>query len=331
MKRALRTIPLSLLCGSLLATWTQAARAADPDPSAVEQATRLLHDAKVDYTAGRFEPSRAKLAEACALAHTPNCVHNLAMAELKTGHPLEAYKHFRESMATPSAGWMQSADAVTDARKMMADAYAAIGHVTIRVPDGASVTLDGAPVEASQDPVDVSPGAHLVEARLGARVGRVQLDARAGGADTVTLRLDEPSAGTAAGPPGSPAAGSPAAGSPGGAEAASSAASAPPDDGTATGGTRRWLTTRRWIGIGVLAVGAAGFVLNPVFYQQAKNAPDPSTHNTYATWTLAALGLGVLGVAGGAALLLWPDAPAKTAIVPAASPGLTGLLLLREF
>jgi hypothetical protein len=327
MKCFLRLIVLRALPICVIATSSHTALAADPDPSAVEQATRLLHDAKVDYTAGRYEQSRAKLGEACALAHTPNCVHNLAMAELKTGHPLEAYKHFREAFVTPAAGWMQSEDAVADARKMMAEAYAAIGHVTIRAPQGASITLDGQPIETSKDPIDVQPGAHLVEARLGTQVGRVQLDARAGGVDTVTLHLEDPAAtpGTAAPSPSAPGAGAP------GAPAASAGATALPEDTPASGGSRPWLTTRRWIGIGVLAVGAAGFVLNDVFYQQAQNATDHATHNTYATYTLAALGVGILGVAGGAALVLWPDAPPKTAVVPALSPGFGGLLLRQEF
>jgi hypothetical protein len=327
--RVLRS-PCLLLSLPLLLAGSRAALAADADASPVEKAKRLLREAKDDYTAGRYEQSRAKLDEACNLAHTPNCVHNLAMAELRAGHPLEAYKHFREAFSVPTATWMQSDEAVSDARKMMAEAYAAVGHVQIRAPEGALVTVDGLPVDRTAGPVDVAPGTHLVEARLGAQIGRVQVDARAGAVDTVTLGLESPSAtGAAATAGGTPpaqrdAAGAPTSGPAGG-------AALPDDRADAAGGSRPFWTTRRWIGVGAIGVGAVSFALDGVFYGQAKSTSDAPTHNTYAALTIATVGVGAIGVAGGALLVLWPDAAPKTSVVPVVSPAYGGLLLTREF
>jgi hypothetical protein len=319
-----------ILSLSLLLAGSRAALAADADASPVEKAKRLLREAKDDYSAGRYEQSRAKLDEACNLAHTPNCVHNLAMAELRAGHPLEAYKHFREAFSVPTATWMQNDEAVSDARKMMAEAYAAVGHVQIRAPEGALVSVDGTPVDRTAGPVDVAPGSHVVEARLGAQIGRVQVDARAGAVDTVTLGLESPS-GAAATPP--PAAAPPAqhdaAGPPSSGPTAGGALPDNPAD--AAGSSRPFWTTRRWVGVAAAGVGVVSFVLDGVFYGQAKSTTDAPTHNTYAALTIATVGVGALGVAGGALLVLWPDAAPKTSVVPVVSPAYGGLLLTREF
>jgi hypothetical protein len=323
-------LPCLLLSLPLLLAGSRAALAADADASPVEKAKRLLREAKDDYTAGRYEQSRVKLDEACNLAHTPNCVHNLAMAELKAGHPLEAYKHFREAFSVPTATWMQSDEAVSDARKMMAEAYAAVGHVQIRAPDGAVVSVDGNPVDRTAGPVDVAPGSHLVEARLGAQIGRVQVDARAGAVDTVTLGLESSPAAAGAGASGTLVPGHEGPPSSSGTPQAPGAP-LPDDRAEAAGGARPFWTTRRWIGVAAIGVGAVSFALDGVFYGQAKSEHDPSTHNTYAALTIATVGVGAIGLAGGALLVLWPDAAPKTAVVPVVSPAYGGLLLTREF
>jgi hypothetical protein len=331
--RVLR-LPLLLLSLSLLLVGSRAARAADADASPVEKAKRLLREAKDDYSAGRYEQSRVKLDEACNLVHTPNCVHNLAMAELRAGRPLDAYKHFREAFAVPTATWMQSDEAVSDARKMMAEAYAAVGHVQIRAPEGALVSVDGTPVDRTAGPVDVAPGSHVVEARLGPQIGRVQVEARPGAVDTVTLGLEAQST-AAPGVTGPTAGGAPVHD---GSAASSTAEPAPATAGTlpqdrteAAGGPRPWWTTRRWIGVAAVGVGAVSFVLDGVFYGQAKSAPDAPTHNTYAALTIATVGVGAIGVAGGALLVLWPDGAPRTSVVPVVSPAYGGLLLRRAF
>jgi hypothetical protein len=330
--RVLRS-PCLLLALPLLFAGSRVALAADADASPVEKAKRLLREAKDDYSAGRYEQSRAKLDEACNLAHTPNCVHNLAMAELRAGHPLEAYKHFREAFSVPTATWMQSDEAVSDARKMMAEAYAAVGHVQIRAPDGALVSVDGLPVDRTAGPVDLAPGSHVVEAKLGAQMGRVQVEARAGAVDTVTLGLESPSATGAAitSGAGTPAAAPAQRDSAGGPSSGPATGASVSDDRAEAGSSRPFWTTRRWIGVAAVGVGAVSFALDGVFYAQAKSASDAPTHNTYAALTIATVAVGSLGVAGGALLVLWPDAAPKTSVVPVVSPAYGGLLLTREF
>jgi hypothetical protein len=158
----------------------------------------------------------------------------------------------------------------------------------------------------------------------------VQVEARPGAVDTVTLGLESQAgaAGTAGG--GAPVHEGP---SPSTAQTpAQPTTAALPDDRTeAAAGARPWWTTRRWIGVAAVGVGVVSFVLDGIFYGQAKNAPDAPTHNTYAALTIATVGVGALGVAGGALLVLWPDAAPKTSLVPVVSPAFGGLLLRREF
>jgi hypothetical protein len=305
------TVLLSVLATCPLA---QAAGASEADPKTVEQATRLLRDAKADYSAGRYEQSRAKLDEACSLVHTANCVHNLAMAELKTGRHLDAYRHFREAFSEPSATWLRSEEIVSETRKMMDEAYAALGHIAIRAPDGANVAIDGQAMGTSREPVDVQPGSHLVEVRLGAQIGRERVDAKAGSVETVTLRLESPPAPFPVVTEPAPAAGSPR-----------------PEDRAMATEHASWWTTRRTVGAAVVGAGAASLVLNLVFASQALNASNPSTHNHYARLTYITLGAGILGVAGGALLILWPESGPKTAVAPVLSTSSAGLLFRREF
>jgi hypothetical protein len=309
--RCAATLLVSLLAACALA---RSAGASEADPQTVDQATRLLRDAKADYTAGRYEQSRVKLDEACSMVHSANCVHNLAMAELKTGRHLDAYRHFREAFSEPSATWLKSEEVVSETRKMMDEAYAAVGHISIRVPDGASVAVDGQAVGASSEPVDVQPGSHIVESRLGAQLGRQRVDARAGTLETVTLRLESPPVPSSLVAEPTPAAGAPRL-----------------DDRAMATEHVSWWTARRTIGVAAVGVGAAALVLNLVFASQALSAPDPATHNRYATLTYVTLGAGILGVAGGALMVLWPESGRRTAVAPLLSTTSAGLLFRREF
>jgi hypothetical protein len=246
----------SLLFGTL-ATWVfpGIASASDPDPKTFEQAKRLLLEAAADYGGGRYEESRTKLERACSMVHSANCVHNLAAAEFKTGRPLEAYRHFREAYSNPSATWLKDEAVVSETHKMMSEAYAAIGHIVIQAPEGASVTVDGQPVNASKDPVDVQPGSHFVEGRLGAQLGREQVDAKPGTVETVTLRL-EPL------PASAPLVASPAIAAP----------IERPEDRAPTASADRQPDTARWVTSGaLLGLGAAGLVLGGVFYANASS------------------------------------------------------------
>ena len=117
------------------------------------------------YNQDSFEAARLEFLQAQAVFPRLSVLRNLALCELKTNRPLEALHHLRTYLADPAS------DSRDYAKKNLDDAYARTGHVTVRAVEGAAVSVDGqgqgnAPFK---DPVDVTPGKHILEARLGDR------------------------------------------------------------------------------------------------------------------------------------------------------------------
>jgi hypothetical protein len=287
----------------------------------------LAHDANADAT--RAEQSfatglrafdaqdYAKAADYFSLAYVDEprgrYLWNLAIAEQKVGRFVAAIKHFGVYKSAPDATTPHLS--VVDA--LIAQARGAVGQVVVQAPDGATVVLDGMPLDvgASRDPVVVPPGRHIVEARLGDQVGHAEVSVTAGSIETVTVPLETPAASAPVVVP----------------PLAASAGAVPTRDRAMSADQPSWWTTRRAVGVAVASVGAASFGLNLVFAALAHRASDPRTHNTYATLTYVTFGGGSLGVAVGAALVLWPDSRPRTAVAPLLSPECTGLLVQREF
>jgi hypothetical protein len=329
----MRSAFLLAFLGWLVTGTARDARAAEPDPKVKHETIRLMGEGKAAFSAGRFEDARQAYESACALMRTSRCLHSLALAELKAGKPLDAYKHFREELVEAND---LEPRAIEVARRMKDEAFAATGHIVVRAPEDSEITIDGAAIDRPLDanPIDVLAGPHRIETRSGMATAHADVVAAAGEVVTVDVHLEPPSS--------KPGAGSPAAVS---ASLAAPAAAPPaptPMSAERVAGSERpaWWSTRRALGVGAIGVGAVSLGLAEVFHLQAQRAKDKSTSIAAHLSPTAcggaspanscselndelstqdrdgALGMtfliaGIVGMAVGAGLVLWPDAPSS--------------------
>src|SRR2546421_1986708 len=101
-----------------------------------EMARRRFQEGVKFFDQKRFEEARAAFLQAYALKHHPAVLLNLAQSEIRSGHPLEAARHFsgylRES---PNASGAER----SEAEKGLAAARAKLGRIHVQVPTGAEV------------------------------------------------------------------------------------------------------------------------------------------------------------------------------------------------
>jgi hypothetical protein len=137
----------------------------------------------------RYEEARAAFLQAYALKHHPAVLLNLAQSEIRSGHPLEASRHFSAYLReSPNASGGERAEA----EKGLAAARTKLGRIHVAVPTGTEVIVDGESVGQApfSEPIDVLPGTHTVEGKLGTRTASSQVSVQVGKAASVTLNLE---------------------------------------------------------------------------------------------------------------------------------------------
>jgi tetratricopeptide (TPR) repeat protein len=107
--------------------------------------------------ANNFEGARVSFAQSYAVLHRPSILWNLALAEEKSGHALEAIGHFKEYLRQFSRE-----DESAAAKKHLDDLMAQTGHVEVAASAETQATVDGPPTGTA--PPDVAPGRRPVEA-----------------------------------------------------------------------------------------------------------------------------------------------------------------------
>jgi hypothetical protein len=171
MPRALRW---GLLLASLVPAFPARAYAEDPVPEREAQAR--FEEGVARVKAGNIDGARMSFAQAYALVRKPTILWNLALAEEKTAHPLEALNHFREL-----ARGSQTADDRSNAEKHIGALMAQTGHLEVVAPAGTQLLVDGAAVAILPlaEAVDVSAGRHRLEVHTeqGARDADVEVGA----------------------------------------------------------------------------------------------------------------------------------------------------------
>ncbi|HTQ47061.1 MAG TPA: hypothetical protein VMI75_30105 [Polyangiaceae bacterium] len=110
---------------------------------------------------GDFEGARVSFAQAYAVLKKPDILWNLALAEQKSGHPVEAIGHFKQLQREARS----DADRA-NASKHVTELLAQTGHIEVAAVSGAQVSVDGSGVGVAPlaDQVDVAAGKHHVEA-----------------------------------------------------------------------------------------------------------------------------------------------------------------------
>jgi hypothetical protein len=184
-----------LLTAAGFAATAPPAHAQDKD-AVTEMARRRFQEGVKFFDQKRYEEARAAFLQAYALKHHPAVLLNLAQSEIRSGHPLEAARHFSAYLRESGAGGPERAEA----EKGLASARTKLGHIHVVVPTGAEVMVDGESVGQApfSEAIDVLPGTHTVEGKLGARTASSQVSVQVGKSASVTLNLE---GGGAATPP----------------------------------------------------------------------------------------------------------------------------------
>ena len=185
-------------------TCTLAAPAvAQADDAAVAEAQARFKEGLSLADRAKFDEARLKFLQAYAVVKAPSVTFNLALAEQKTGHDVDAIGHYRAFLVV-GANDTRVTDAQRDkARANIADLTKKVGQIEIDAPEGTKISVDGAPVESMKDPVPVTAGRHAVEGAYSGRVKSTSVETKIGEVTKATLTFEEPVA-TVAPPPVSP-------------------------------------------------------------------------------------------------------------------------------
>jgi Tfp pilus assembly protein PilF len=114
------------------------------------------------FDRGEFEQARASFLQAYALKKHPAVLLNLAWSCLRSVHPLEAERYFKQFLAE---GRDITDKQRADANDGLAQARAKLGRIDVVAGAGADVTIDGVGVGTAPlaEPVVVEAGAHTVK------------------------------------------------------------------------------------------------------------------------------------------------------------------------
>jgi hypothetical protein len=339
MHQAHRSGPGALAALLLLAAPAPAAAA---DTKAVRDAQARFAEGLARVKSGDYEAARLSFVQAYVVLHKPDILWNLALAEEKSGHPLDALRHFKELTATASAD-VDRASAQKHAAALMGQT----GHIDVRAPSGTPLTLDGvqdAGTTPLVEPLDVAPGKHVIEGKLPEGTKSVAVDVAAGEVAVATL-TGTPSSTSTSTPTPTPTSTSTPTPTP-------TSTPTPPDSDSGPPVSSARLITAASLGVaGFLSIGAGAYFglqsqsdassaagyrsqyptdhcVNPANKDCAAWNDAVKAQNRDATISNALyIGGGVLAVSAAAVWLLWPKAStgASAWVVPAVGPSAGGV------
>jgi tetratricopeptide (TPR) repeat protein len=344
----MRTRWLFAASGALLVLSSGLTVAASPITDAQErfvEGNRLMK-------AGDYDGARVAYEQSLALVPHGSTYRNLALAEFKLGDPVKALKHLRSALKSPDL----QPDRRSVTKHDLDEAYAATGHVEVSTSPGASIRVDGMDVDGTAplpDPVDVTAGHHTIEAHVGGRSAKADVDAKAGIIVKVDISLAEPVPTPATTPP-------PATTEVPASPAPTSTNAALPDLPSSAESRPYWIP-RREIGLVAAGAGVVAIGIGVYFFSQAASeqnragtlvtgvqpgactsAAPPSgcsaqqqarsSQQSDATASRVLIGVGSAVIVAAAAIVLWPDSSSsRTALQPLVSPYGGGLQLQGEF
>jgi tetratricopeptide (TPR) repeat protein len=168
-----------------------AARADSVDEEAAShraQAAAISKDALVQVKKGQFEAARRLYEKAFEIFPSTPILFNFALAELRSGHVLEALGHFRAYLKAPDADAREASVVNSD---LLPRAYGATGHIDVgKAPRAAELAIDGHRMVPTDDGViDVSVGTHEVVATTGTESWRGTITLAAGERSSPPLEL----------------------------------------------------------------------------------------------------------------------------------------------
>jgi hypothetical protein len=196
-----------------------------------------------------FEAARLSFEQAYAVLHRPLILWNLALSEEKTSHPLEALAHFRQvALEAPSDADRANAQRHVDAL------LGELSRIDVQAPPGTVLALDGGGVAATAplgDPLDVTPGHHVIAATMAGGVAKSSDVVAVAGQVAHVSFIADPPAPVAEMTPAAPAAATPAP------TPAVPDVPPPPEESTRPFWTPRTVSATVFAGAAVVAGGAA--------------------------------------------------------------------------
>lgn len=178
-----RRLQVLWLCASLMAA-TSLAHA--DDDKARKDAQARFDEGLARVKASDYEGGRLAFTQAYSVLKTREVLFNLALAEFKTKHALDALTHLHTYLKDPAI----SEDERNQARRLVVDASTKVGHVALQQSPGGALHLDGQLVEANDGVLDVEPGKHTVDVDYDGTPKRVDIDVSAGATANVDLRRE---------------------------------------------------------------------------------------------------------------------------------------------
>jgi tetratricopeptide (TPR) repeat protein len=164
----------ALAIGISLPLFAASAPAQEKD-AVVEMARKRFAEGVKYFDQKRYEEARVAFMQAYALKRHPALLLNLGLSEVRSGHPLEASRHFSAYLKeSPNA----SAAERSEAEKGLAAARTKLGRIQITVNvAGAEVLVDGESVGQSPlaEPVDALPGTRSVVAKFSGRMAQADV------------------------------------------------------------------------------------------------------------------------------------------------------------
>ena len=166
-----RSLRLPAVLGTLLVTAVGTAHA-DPHPRAassqdIDIGRKRFAEGVTALKNGKYEDARISFQQSYALKPAPAALRNLAAAELKTGHYVDAARHFAIYLKTTKAADIDRVDLVEQA---FAEAKSHCGMLFVETSvNGAEIGVDGQTIgrtPLSGEPWWVEPGEHVVTAQL---------------------------------------------------------------------------------------------------------------------------------------------------------------------
>lgn len=224
-----------------------AAQPAKPARSQEDEARIRFNEGIAVAEAGNHEAARQKFGEAWALFKSPVILFNLARAEGLSQHYVEAFEHwrlFQKLWQDPKINDQQRQKAT----EMMKEVSAHVGQISVDAPPNTKVTIDGKALDNPTEIVVVTLGKHTVEATIDGKPRSVTVDAPANVVTSANLKEEA----APAPPPKQPEHLTP-----------------PPTEESS-----RFWTTGRFVGVGLMGVGAVGLGLGVFFHLGVTSADD---------------------------------------------------------
>lgn len=177
MRLATGALALAAILAATVVPALSGHAAARADDVSAHDAQARFEEGLARVKGGDFEGARLSFAEAYAVLKKPDILWNLALAEQKSGHPVEAIGHFKQLQHDART----DADRV-NASKHVTDLLVQTGHIEVAATTGTQVSVDGSIVGVAPlaDQVDVAAGKHHVEATTSQGKKSADVDAALG-------------------------------------------------------------------------------------------------------------------------------------------------------